>query len=50
MAGRRAEKLPCQFAAIVVIVVQTLTEAQMRYVALFTSYFYFSHSSPEAVE
>jgi hypothetical protein len=40
----------CQAAPIVVIVVQTISDPAMHCVIFFSCHFYFSDSSPEAVE
>jgi hypothetical protein len=40
----------CQAAPIVAIVVQTIPDPAMHCVMFFTCHFYFSNSSPEAVE
>jgi hypothetical protein len=40
----------CQAAPIVAIVVQTISDPAMHCVLFFTRHFYFSDSSPEAVE
>jgi hypothetical protein len=50
-SGRRcAGQSPCQAAPIIVIVVQTISDPAMHCVLFFTRHFYFSDSSPKAVE
>jgi hypothetical protein len=41
---------PCQAALIIAIVVQTISDIPMHCVLFFTCHFYFSDSSPKAVE